>query len=402
MTATKVGGIALATNQPDVEKAPIIVLTGGGTGGHITPILALAHELKKLEPSYRTVYVGERGAKFAQLTKDHPSIDGSATVFSGKYRRYYGESWLKRLLDVRTNLFNLRDAIFVVIGVFQAWLLLGKLKPSLVFLKGGYVGVPVGLAAALRNIPIVTHDSDSLPGLANRLISRWAVLHATAMPAETYAYPAERTKQVGVLVEHSYQPVTDQLQASYRQTLKLPEDAEVILATGGSSGAEAINKAMKSIAVQLLEGHSNLYIIHQVGKGKLSDFDGVQHDRLHLLEFLTPMHAYMGASDIVVTRASANTLAEIGVQGKAAIVIPSPYLADGHQLRNAEFLATQKAAIIVLESELPVKLLESIKLLLGSAGERSSLAQKLQQLSPKDAATKLAGLLVEQLNKHSK
>lgn len=385
--------------QVHASPSPVIVLTGGGTGGHITPILALAHELKKIEPSYRTVYVGERGAKFAQLTKNHPAIDGSATVFSGKYRRYYGESWLKRLLDVRTNLLNLRDAIFVLIGVIQAWLLLGKIKPSLVFLKGGYVGVPVGIAAALRNIPIVTHDSDSLPGLANRLISRWAVLHATAMPAETYAYPPERTKQVGVLVEHNYQPVTDQLQATYRQTLKLPEDAEVILATGGSSGAEAINKAMKSIAIELLNGHKSLHIIHQVGKGRLSDFDNVQHDRLHLLEFLTPMHAYMGASDIVVTRASANTLAEIGVQGKAAIVIPSPYLADGHQLRNAEFLAAQKAAIVVLESELPAKLLDSINLLLGSAGGRSSLAQKLQRLSPSGAARKLAKLLIEQLNK---
>lgn len=395
----------MAIDQPDANAPtspkPVIVLTGGGTGGHITPILALAHELKKLEPSYRTIYVGERGAKFAQLTKDHPAIDGLATVFSGKYRRYYGESWLKRLFDVRTNLFNLRDAFFVVIGVVQAWLLLGKIKPNIVFLKGGYVGVPVGVAAALRNIPIVTHDSDSLPGLANRLVSRWAVLHATAMPAETYAYPPARTKQVGVLVEHSYQPVTKELQASYRQSLKLPEDAEVILATGGSSGAEAINKAMKSIADELLRGNSNLHIIHQVGKGRLNDFEGVQHDRLHLLEFLTPMHAYMGASDIVVTRASANTLAEIGVQGKAAIVIPSPYLADGHQLRNAEFLAAQKAAIVVLESELPAKLLESIKLLLGSAGERSSLAQKLQHLSPTDAASKLAQLLIEQLNKQS-
>lgn len=396
----------MATNQPDGDSMhpspkPVIVLTGGGTGGHITPILALAHELKKIEPNYRTVYIGEIGGKFAQLTKNHPAIDGSASVFSGKYRRYYGESWLKRLLDVRTNLFNLRDAVYVLIGVVQAWWLLGKIKPSLVFLKGGYVGVPVGIAAALRNIPIVTHDSDSLPGLANRLISRWAVLHATAMPAETYAYPPERTKQVGVLVEHTYQPVTDQLQASYRQTLKLPENAEVILVTGGSSGAEAINKAVKGIAVELLDDHSNLHVIQQVGKGRLSDFKGVRHDRLHLLEFLTPMHAYMGASDIVVTRASANTLAEIGVQGKAAIVIPSPYLADGHQLRNAEFLAAQEAAIVVLESELPAKLLKSINLLLSSAGERSSLVQKLQHTSPSDAASKLAQLLVEQLNKYS-
>lgn len=378
-------------------STPVVVLTGGGTGGHITPILALAHELKKLEPKCHTIYIGEKAAKFAHLTEAHPDINDSSTIFSGKYRRYYGESWLKKLFDIRTNLLNLRDAFFVAAGIIQAWVVLGRIKPDIVFLKGGYVGVPVGIAAALRNIPIVTHDSDSLPGLANRLISRWAVLHATAMPPNTYSYPQQRTKQVGVLVEHSYQYVTPQMQASYKKELELPENSVVVLVTGGSSGAGAINKAMKQIVATLLNDRPNLHIVHQVGKGKLDDFKGVEHERLHLLEFLSPMYAYLGAADIVVTRASANTLAEIGVQGKAAIVIPSPHLADGHQLRNAEYLAEQKAALVVTEQELPKGLLDALERLLARAGERQDLSQKLQHLSPVDGASKLAALLIEQL-----
>lgn len=386
-----------AQMQPSQSTGPVIVLTGGGTGGHITPILAVAHELKKLEPNSKLIYIGDSGSKYSQLTEEHEAIDETHAIRSGKYRRYYGESWLKRLLDFRTNFLNLRDILYVAVGIVQAWVYLGKIKPDLVFLKGGFVGVPVGIAAGLKNIPIVTHDSDAVPGLANRLVSRWVVLHATAMPSSSYDYPMHKTHQVGVLVEHNYQAVTPELQASYKKQINLPESAQVVLVTGGSSGAAAINRAIKTFIVELLNSHPNLFLVHQAGKGKLGDLEGVEHERFRVLEFLTPMHAYMGAADVIVTRASANTLAEAGVQGKAAIAIPSPYLADGHQLRNAEYLAAQKAAIVVLEKNLPVGLEKALTDLLDSAGERSALSHKLQHLSPNDSAKKLAVLLINQI-----
>lgn len=384
------------------ENNPTIVLTGGGTGGHITPILAVAHQLKLQRPEYKTVYIGEHGSKFGAMTDGHAAVDAAYRVFSGKYRRYYGESWLKRLFDIKTNFFNLRDVFLVVIGLVQAWFLLGKIKPRVVFLKGGFVGVPVGLAAAARKIPIVTHDSDILPGLANRLVGRWAVLHAVAMPAETYAYPAELTKQVGVLVEHNYLPVTAELQQSYRLQLQLPKTAQIVLITGGSSGAEAINLAMKSFVTNLLDSQTNLHIIHQTGQGRLADFTGVAHDRLHLLEFLKPMHVYMGAADVVVSRASANTLAELGVQGRATIVIPSPVLADGHQLKNAEYLIKTNAALVVDEASLPGGLETAILQLLTKPEQVAELSHNLQQLYSTDAAEKLASLLIEQAERLNK
>lgn len=378
---------------PDAK--PLIVLTGGGTGGHITPILAVAHELKKQHCT--TVYIGERGSKYTELTDNHEAIDQTHAVFSGKYRRYYGESALRRILDIKTNFFNVRDAFLVAIGFVQAWFLLGNLRPSVVFLKGGFVGVPVGLGAAARGIPIVTHDSDVLPGLANRLVGRWARVHAVAMPPETYAYPKDRTVQVGVLVEPAYQAVTPQLQKEYKQSLGLPANAKVLLVTGGSSGATAINRAMQAIALRLLDNYVDLYIVHQVGKGKLADMGKITHPRLQLLEFLQPMHAYMGAADVVVTRASGNTLAELGVQGKPAIAIPSPVLADGHQLRNATFLEEQGMALVVQETELPNGLGAAISDLLEHQSKSRDLAHKLQQSTRADAAEKLAKLIWEQI-----
>lgn len=381
----------------DDARSPLIVLTGGGTGGHITPILAVAHELKSLNPNCQTVYVGERGSKHGVLTDDSKSIDTTYRVFSGKYRRFYGEPFIKRVFDIKTNLFNLRDIFYVSVGLVQAWFLLGKLNPEVVFLKGGFVGVPVGLAAAARGIPIVTHDSDALPGLANRLVSRWAKLHATAMPAETYNYPGERTKQVGVLVEHTYQPVNQTLQGQYKKQLSIPADSKVMLVTGGSSGAGVINVAVRQIAKDLLDKEPQLHIFHQAGKGKMRYFEGFNHDRLHLLEFLSPMYIYMGAADLVVCRASANTIAELGVQGKPSIIIPSPILADGHQLRNAEYLKQQNAATVITEDTLPAGLKIAVAEIMENPEKGRVMAQKLQQLFPMGAANKLAKLIIEQI-----
>jgi UDP-N-acetylglucosamine--N-acetylmuramyl-(pentapeptide) pyrophosphoryl-undecaprenol N-acetylglucosamine transferase len=165
------------------HEGKIVLLSGGGTGGHITPILAVAHQLKQQDPTVKTVYVGEHGGKFASLLDGNTDIDEIKTIFAGKLRRYHGDSWFKRLFDVRANLLNLRDLFLFGVGLLQSLWLVKKINPDVVFLKGGFVGVPVGLSAALWHKPFVTHDSDALPGLANRIVSRWAKYHATGMPA---------------------------------------------------------------------------------------------------------------------------------------------------------------------------------------------------------------------------
>lgn len=376
-----------------------ILLTGGGTGGHITPILAVAYELKQQQPDCQTVYVGERHGTFNHLTKASKVIDEEYSVFAGKFRRYHGESWLRRVSDLKTNTQNLRDAFYVLFGFFQSIRLLGKIKPDLVFLKGGYVGVPIGLAAAVRRIPIVTHDSDVLPGLANRLVSRWARAHATALAAEYYPYPPQKVWPVGVLVEHNYQAVDDQTQQTFKTRLNLPGEEPLLLVTGGSSGAARINTAVADIIDQLLQTQPSLHVIHQVGQGKAGVYGTYRHDRLEILEFLSPMYVYTGAADLVVCRASANTLAELGVQGKACIAVPNPDLTGGHQLKNAQRLKEQGAAIIVEEDALHDSeqgLLVNIERLLTDKDKRKELGSRLQQLTSSHAAYKLAVLLLEQ------
>ena len=381
-------------------KRPVIVLTGGGTGGHITPILALAEELKALDPSVKTVYIGEKGGRFDELTSGHAAIDETYAIQAGKFRRYHGESWLRRLADVRTNLLNLRDAFRLGIGILQARRVLRRISPDIIFQKGGFVGVPVSVAASRSHIPIITHDSDALPGLANRLVSRWVTLHATALPANLYPYPKDKVLQVGVLVERAYQPVTPETQKEAKLRLVLNPDEPVLLITGGSSGAATINQAVTHFVATLLQNHSTLQIIHQVGKGKADVYGDFTHARLKILEFMQPMTMYTAAADVIVTRAGANAMAEFGVQGKACIVVPSPHLTGGHQIKNAQILAEQGAALVVPEDKLYDSqhgLFAAITDLLIDPHKREELAKKLQSQTIPDAAHRLAITLLDQI-----
>jgi len=387
----------LAT-RPDGAKPLTILLTGGGSGGHITPILAVAQALRARQPDARIIYIGERGGKFHHLTKDHQAIDATYTIFAGKFRRYHGESWLRRLLDIRTLLLNVRDAVLIILGVIQSIGLVRRVKPDVVFLKGGFVGVPVGLAATLWRIPFITHDSDALPGLANRLVARWAMWHATGMPAAYYPYPESETRHVGVLVSEAYVPVTPALQTEYKEDLGVHPDYKLLLITGGSLGARRLNMAMTGLVPALLQKYPQLKIIHQVGKGNQKTYGPYQHERLMVIEFMEGMHRYTGAADVVVTRAGANSLAELGVQGKACIVVPNPLLTGGHQLKNAMYLAEQAAAVIVDETDIansPETLRRAIEKLLTDEQAAAAIAHKLQAITIADAAQQSAQLLIQ-------
>lgn len=376
-----------------------ILLSGGGTGGHITPIVAVAHELKQQQPNCQILYIAERGGKFDELTNSSNTIDKIYNISAGKFRRYYGENIFIKLFDFKTLILNILDFFKFLNGLVQSWFIISREKPNVVFLKGGFVGVPVGLVAAFKKIPIVTHDSDALPGLANRIISRWVNVHATALPAKYYSYDHNKVKPVGVLVEHNYQYVTKTQLKEFKSHLGYPDDSFIILVTGGSSGAEKINKAIVSIIDDLLRQFPNLYIIHQVGKGKKDVYGQYRHKRLNILEFLNPMYEYMGAADLVVTRSSGNTMAELGVQGKPCIAIPNAKLTGGHQTKNAEILKKQNAALVIDENKLYDEqqgLKKNIMVLINDEKLRSELSTNLRSITIVGAASKLARLLLQE------
>lgn len=380
------------------------MLTGGGSGGHITPLLAVAHELKQRQPDLKLVYIGQKGEKLEAVVQGNPDIDEATFVWAGKWRRYHGEGW-RQLFDIVTLFKNIRDFTRVIRGTWQSYRLLGRYKPVGIFIRGGFVGVPVGLAAHWRQIPFVTHDSDALPSLANRIIGRWAAAHAVAMPVDMYPYPPAKTHYVGVPINANYQPVTLELKQQYMHQLGFDGFKHIILVTGGGMGAQRINEAIVGIAPALLQTYPSLAIIHATGpdheKVISSAYGAVlapaDQQRVLVKGFLDEFYRYSGAADVVVTRAGATNLAEWAAQGKACIVIPNPLLTGGHQLKNTQALAKQHAIIEIDEPQLKDKkvLQAAIQQLLDHPEQRVQLEINISQFAKLNAAAELAELLIQ-------
>lgn len=378
-----------------------IVLTGGGSGGHIAPVLAVAHELKKQSPKSRIIYIGQRGDALLDVVKQHAAVDEVRTVWAGKLRRYSGEGW-RQLLDVKSQALNVRDVFRTLRGLGQSFRILKQLQPAVVFSRGGFVSVPVALAAKLRGIPYITHDADSVPSLANRIIARWASLHAVALPAKLYPYPKEKIVEVGMPTGHNHRVVTPELQRQYRKELGIARYDEVITVTGGGNGARALNAAIAANARFLLAAFPSLVILHFSGR-ELEDetnaaYDGLElggaRTRVRVHGFESDFYRYSGAADIVVARGGMSSIAEFALQQKACLLVPSKQL--GWNVKNSHALAAQRAVMELSEeqAEQPERLGRALAALLEDPAERERLAREIGKLAHPQAASELAALVL--------
>jgi len=379
-----------------------IVLSGGGSGGHITPILAVAAELKRQQPTAELIYIGQQGDGLLDVPSNDPNIDQVFTVRAGKFRRYHGEGW-KQVFDLPTVWKNVRDAAYVFIGTYQSWRLLGQLQPQVLFTRGGFVSVPVAMAARLRGVPYLTHDSDAIPSLANRMIARHAVLHTVALPEEVYSYPIDKTKTVGIPVDAHFVPVTESLQAGYRRELDLPLNAKVLLVTGGGNGAQQLNQLVIDNAAYLLKRYPKLHILHISGRALEATTNTTykaslpiaELQRVRVLGFVTDLYRYSGAADVIIARGGATNFAEFAVQGRACVIVPPPQLR--WSVKNTEELAKRRAIVMLTEdqAEQERRLATVVGELLDEPKRRDQLAARLAQFAKPQAARELATLIID-------
>jgi len=378
------------------------VVTGGGSGGHITPILAVAHELKQLQPGVEIIYVGERGDKLSDVPAADPNIDAVHTVWAGKLRRYSDEDW-KQWLNVKTQSLNLRDASRLARGVGQSYRLIKQLQPDVIFTRGGFVSVPVAIGGYLNHVPYITHDSDSVPSLANRLIAPRAAMHAVALPAKLYPYPSDKTVTVGVPVSKAYLPVTPERRRLYRKELGLADYTQIVFLTGGGNGSRILNEGMVQNVRYLLGALPDLAIIHVAGRSLEAETNraydalnlGAARQRVQVHGFISGMVRYSGAADVVITRGGATTLAEYAIQGVSCLIVPSKQL--GWNIKNAEILAKQGAAVVLTEDQMeqPERLGRTLGDLLSNDDKRAHLAQTLSGYAHPQAAAELAALVLK-------
>ncbi len=355
--------------------------------------------MKKINPSANLIYIGEKNGKYHSLIKNSKIFNQEIFIYSGKFRRYHGESWLVRLLDIKTNLLNIKDAFKISVGIIQGAFLLKKLNANVVFLKGGSICIPTGIGAELAKVPVITHDSDAVPGLSNRIGGKNAVMHTTAMPADEYAYPRDKTVQVGLPISENYREYTSSEIRFLKEKFSLPINSKVVLITGGSGGAKRLNEWSREAVEALLKIHKDLYVIFVTGHGKSFR---PNDKREIVIEFSDELFHLNAVADVIVARAGATTLNELASQKKATVVVPSPDLTGGHQLKNAKVYADKNAIILVQESEIKKdinSLIKPLDILLNDESKRHKIAENLSRTLP---STPAAELLAEIIIKNKK
>lgn len=315
-----------------------IVLTGGGTAGHVMPNIALIPYLR--DRGYEIHYIGTEDGIEHSLISEQEGIK-YYSVKSGKFRRY---------LDIK----NISDPFRVLYAVGQSAKILRKIKPKVLFSKGGFVSVPVVIGAWLSNIPIIIHESDLTPGLANKIATKFAKEVCTTFP-DTVSFFAQGK------ATHTGTPIRPELlQGSKSLGLQIcgfDNKKPVILIIGGSLGAVAINQSIRSILDRL---RMKFQVIHICGKGNIDEsYEGYRGYRQ--FEYVGEELAHlMAACDIVISRAGANAIHEFLALKKPSLLIPLPLSASrGDQIDNAKSFETQGFSRVLFQEDMTDEVLYS-------------------------------------------
>ena len=368
-----------------------LVVSGGGTAGHISPVLAVLEELKKLDRDLEVLYIGSDGPLEERVLKA-AGVEYMA-ISAGKFRRY-NRHWLEAAIDVKTNWDNARDFVRFNRGILQARRAIRQFKPDVVFVKGGYVGLPVGLVAAQQKLPLIIHESDIVFGLTNRYLSKRANKVAVGWPLEFYK-GHDKSNMIFTGSPLRRTAITGNRRAALVH-FRITEEKPIIFIMGGSRGAHSINLTIFENLGQLLNKYT---LIHVTGESDIERARFVlsrQEKALH--KYYRPysfLHNDMGlgyaAADVIVSRAGANSLSEVAAWSKPAIVIPLSSSANNHQAQNAQALARMGALRILQQHELSgFKLMSEIDRLMVDKSSRKYLGETIHKFFAPDAAKKLA------------
>jgi UDP-N-acetylglucosamine--N-acetylmuramyl-(pentapeptide) pyrophosphoryl-undecaprenol N-acetylglucosamine transferase len=369
-----------------------IVIAGGGTGGHVTPAIAVHDELKRRDIETEFLWIGSTtGIEGKEAARAGIPF---TTIQTGKFRRYF---------DLKT----VTDAGRLPIGIVQAASQLRRFQPDVVFSTGGFVSVPTVVAAQFF-APVVTHEQTAIVGLANKINAKFAKVFAVS-----YESTMASANGLGRKMIVTGNPVRAALKTGNadraREHFGFTPDLPIIYVTGGARGASAINQRITAILPHLLE---RAQVVHQTGdRAANPDYDLAVAERARLPEHLQARYAprefigseisdlYASAS-LVIGRAGAGTIAEIAYLGLPAILIPLPGSGGGEQDRNADLLARCGGAIVLSQPDATAdRLKHEVLGLLADQARLSAMAAAARSIGREDAATRLADLLLQHCRK---
>jgi len=368
-----------------------ILFTGGGTGGHLFPLIAIMKELRNKSPFTLDMYFIGPPDHFSNelLEKENVTIK---RIKTGKIRRETNlVGKIQNFVDIFIN---------IPIGLIQSFYYIFIISPDLVFSKGGHGSIPITIVSRLLQIPIFIHESDIIPGIANQKMNKYALEIFTSFPKTEY-FPPEKLIFTGnpVRKELLIPPTNKEID----ETLKIETNKPVLFIIGGSQGSERINDLILEIISQLL---LKFEVIHQCGINNFEDFKiqskffiPKEYEKsYHLFGFMnqTELKCAYTKADIVVSRAGSGSIFEIALFGKPSILIPLPESAQNHQLKNAYYYSDFGATIVMEEHNLtPHLFLQKLSGLINSHQTLKSMSQRAIEFSKPRSAEIIAEYIIE-------
>lgn len=359
-----------------------VLITGGGTGGHVNPALAIANTIKQNDPDAVIAYVGTKRG-----------IENKLVPKAGYPMYYVDVKGIKRSLSPS----NIKAAYLALTSPIKAKKIIREFKPDIVVGTGGYVSWPVVKAASQMGIPTALHESNAIAGVAVKMLQKSVdrIYLNFEKTGESLSCDRAKLMKVGNPILGGFSSMTRE---EARAKLGIPDKYKyVILSYAGSMGAEKVNDAVLCLMREFTSKHPEVYHIHATGSIELelctSQFKEMGLDKcenIELCEYIYDMPVRMAAADITINRAGAMTISELAATGKCSIFIPSPNVAENHQYKNAKVLSDAGAAALFEEKDLvdgAKPLIEEVEKLLSDGGEklRAERSEKIRQFAVSDA-----------------
>ena len=352
-------------------KQPLrFIVSGGGTGGHIFPAIAIADELRRLRPDAEFLFVGAKGKM------EMEKVPAAGYRIEGLWI-----SGLQRRLTVD----NLSFPVKVLSSLFRSRSILAEFRPDAVIGTGGYAGGPVLYAAAQKGIPTLIQEPNAFAGLANKWLGGKVDKICVAFAGMSKFFPADKLVVTG-------NPVREQLLDRALAMEPTADAAPTVLLMGGSGGARSLNEAMAA-STERIAARPEVRWVWQCGKHYLEQFRDSATARLANVEitaFLDRMDEAYAQATVVIGRAGSTTIAEIEYLGKPCILVPSPWVAEDHQTKNAEALTTNGAAVLVADREAKEKLVATALELMDDPARRNTLGAAARAQAKPGAVNRIA------------
>jgi UDP-N-acetylglucosamine--N-acetylmuramyl-(pentapeptide) pyrophosphoryl-undecaprenol N-acetylglucosamine transferase len=366
-----------------------IIISGGGTGGHIYPAIAIADAFKKISSDTEILFIGAKG-KMEMEKVPAAGYTIEALWISGFQRRL---SWKNLIFPFK-----------VIFSLWKASHIIHRFKPDVVIGVGGYASGPTLRMAVRKKIPTLIQEQNSFPGVTNRILGSKVDTICVAYNGMEKFFPENRIVMVGNPVRTD---LTD-LQNKRDDAIKffgLIKEKLTIFIMGGSLGARTINKSVINCINRNIT-QTGVQLLWQTGKFYFEDIKTElaveQNPEIHIHEFINRMNFAYAAADIIISRAGAIAISELCIVGKPVILIPSPNVTDDHQTKNAKSLASRNAAILLKNSEAENRLFEKITELISDKPLQKSLSENISKLAVFDAADKIAEVALSMIKEKNK